>query len=83
MLQGERRGGESVLGGKLALLRETGGAAAHLDQFLTVMRAVLGCAEDDCIHDRKGAPMSAWHARLREWMADRGLLWKTQLVQPS
>ena len=28
------------------------------------------------IRDRKGAPMSTWHLRLQEWMADRGLLRK-------
>ena len=29
------------------------------------------------IRDRKGAPMSTWHLRLQEWMADRGLLRKS------
>jgi acetyl esterase/lipase len=28
------------------------------------------------IRDRKGAPMSTWHVRLQEWMADRGFLRK-------
>ena len=29
------------------------------------------------LRDRKGAPMSTWHLRLQEWMADRGYLRKS------